>query len=158
MVDSFIQSRWSLIQLRPVHGFSRVRPSCGEHRQEEELWSKPEQGWIKINFDGASRGNPGIFGVGCVAHNKNEVILFKGAKRLQDETNNDAEVQATLLAIELVVNMKALKVHLEGDYKISHIVRGGNALVDALSNMACELDKGVMRWWDKDDATTQWHV
>lgn len=90
------------------------------------MWARPEQGWIKINFDGASRGNPRISGVGCVARDEEAKILFKGAQMLQDGTNNEVETQAALLAVELPKNMNILRVHLEGDSQVvvDAIVKG----------------------------------
>lgn len=105
MVDKHIQSRWPLVQCRPIHGFSRVHLSSMVVRRDEEVWTRPEQGLIKVNFDGSSRGNMGISGVGCVARDEEEKILFKGVQRLQDGTNNDMEIHTALLAIELANNM-----------------------------------------------------
>lgn len=82
------------------------------------MWSTSEQGCIKINFDGASRGNLSILGVGCVARDEEGIILFKGARMLHDETNNKVEVQVALLVVELAANMNVPKVHLEGDSKV----------------------------------------
>lgn len=31
-------------------------------------WISPPKGWIKINVDGAAKGNPGPIGYGRVAH------------------------------------------------------------------------------------------
>lgn len=47
---------------------------------------------MKINFDGASKGNPGISRAGCVVCDDEGKVLCKGARRLQDDTNNEAEV------------------------------------------------------------------
>lgn len=54
----------------------------------------------------------------CVAHDEEGNVLFKGAQRLQDDTNNEAEAQAAFLAVELASNMKVLRLHLEGDSKV----------------------------------------
>lgn len=34
--------------------------------REEVRWECPPRGWMKINFDGASKGNPGTAGCGVV--------------------------------------------------------------------------------------------
>ncbi|XP_059067760.1 uncharacterized protein LOC131858520 [Cryptomeria japonica] len=60
-------------------------------------------------------GNPGISRVGVVVRNDKGVIIFKGARRLQDGTNNDAEAQVALMATELAINMKVSKLHLESN-------------------------------------------
>lgn len=124
--DKHIQYRWPLVQCKPIHGFNRVHPMTKVDRRGKEMWARPEQGWIKINFDGMLRGNPGISGAGCVACDEEGKVLFKGPQRLQEETNNEAEVQAALLAVELANNMNILRVHLEGDSKVvvDAIVKG----------------------------------
>ncbi|XP_059067373.1 uncharacterized protein LOC131858221 [Cryptomeria japonica] len=66
----------------------------------------------------ASRGNPGTSGVGVVVRNDKGSIIFKGARRLQDGTNNEAEAWAALLATELALNMKVQQLHLEGDSQV----------------------------------------
>ncbi|XP_059068927.1 uncharacterized protein LOC131859330 [Cryptomeria japonica] len=122
MANKLIQTNWPLLKFRPVHGQSGV--DSIEGGVSNCVRSKPEQGWVKINFDGASRGNLGISGVGCVACDVEGKILMKGAQRLQDGTNNEAHAQEALLAIELGCNLKVSKLHLEGDSKI---------IVDAIS-------------------------
>ena len=58
--------------------------------------------WMgKDRFLRASKGNLKILGVGCIARNDYGIILAIGAQRLRDETNNEVESQATLLAIKL---------------------------------------------------------
>ncbi|KAL0349464.1 UNVERIFIED_CONTAM: putative ribonuclease H protein [Sesamum radiatum] len=39
-------------------------------------WTKPEAGWIKINTDGASKGNPGVAGAGGIARNEEGAVIF----------------------------------------------------------------------------------
>lgn len=56
---------------------------------------------MKINFNGTSKGIPGISGVGCVGCDDEGKIFFTGARRLRGGTNNEAEAQAALLAVEL---------------------------------------------------------
>lgn len=49
---------------------------------EAVKWIQPEDGWTKINFDGASKGNTGPSGIGCVARDSNGGILMLEAKRI----------------------------------------------------------------------------
>lgn len=84
----------------------------GELRQE---WVSPNKGWIKVNFDGTSRGNPGVFGARVVVRDACGNILALGAKRLVDGSNNDAECQAALEAILMDKKLGVKKIHLEGD-------------------------------------------
>ncbi|XP_059067899.1 uncharacterized protein LOC131858619 [Cryptomeria japonica] len=56
--------------------------------------------------------------LGVVARNDKGDILFKGARQLQDGTNNEVEIQTALMATELAINMKIPKLHLEGDSQV----------------------------------------
>ncbi|XP_059070478.1 uncharacterized protein LOC131860125 [Cryptomeria japonica] len=78
----------------------------------------PSKQWIKINFDGASKGNLGTSGAGVVARDDSRFIIFKGAQRLPNGTNNEVEVQVAFLETELALNMKVQWLHLEGDSQI----------------------------------------
>lgn len=37
----------------------RVQSTCGVRVERQSLWYRPRNGWVKLNTDGASRGNPG---------------------------------------------------------------------------------------------------
>ncbi|XP_057863873.1 uncharacterized protein LOC131071919 [Cryptomeria japonica] len=89
-------------------------------------WTPPEKGWIKINFDGASRGNPGPSGVGVIARDDHGNILAIAAKRMVDGSNNVAECQAAMEAILMVGKLGVKKLHLEGDSQVvvNGIARG----------------------------------
>ncbi len=63
-----------------------------------------------IHTDGGSRGNPGPAAVGVVGFIEEIVVLEEG-KYLGQQTNNEAEYQAVLLALEYVPELvKAHKV------------------------------------------------
>lgn len=53
-----------------------------------------------VYTDGAARGNPGPAGAGWVIFNSKEKLLSEGKKYLGELTNNQAEYQALLLALE----------------------------------------------------------
>lgn len=61
-----------------------------------------------IHTDGGSRGNPGPAAVGVVGFIEESVILEEG-KYLGQQTNNEAEYQAVLLALEYVPEL--VKTH-----------------------------------------------
>lgn len=96
-----------------VNGHLRVNPSSD--KQVKEVWSKPEEGWIKINFYKASKGNLGPLGIRFVAWDWQGNILSFGAQRVKDGMNNIAEEMATLNGIHFGKNMGFSKLHLEGD-------------------------------------------
>nr|XP_016514683.1 PREDICTED: uncharacterized protein LOC107831437 [Nicotiana tabacum] len=68
------------------------------------LWELPEQGWIKDNTDGASRGNPGRSSFGYVLRNEEGNIVYACGKEIQEGTNTEAEVKAILEALKYCVD------------------------------------------------------
>lgn len=102
----------------------RANPQrIGEVSQE---WGPPDKDWTKVNFDGASRGNLGVFGAGFIARDNCGNILAIGAKRLVDGSNNDVECQAALEAILMAKKLGVKKLHPEGDSQtvVNEIARG----------------------------------
>lgn len=114
--DAGVLMNWPLIKFRPANGLLRVNPQrMGEGRQ---VWDPPDKGWTKVNFGGASRGNPRVYGAGVIAQDDCGNILAIGAKRLMDGSNNKAECQVALEAILMTKKMGVKKLHLEGDSQI----------------------------------------
>ena len=70
---------------------------------------------IKIYTDGACSGNPGIGGWGVVilSDNNNPVFLNGG---MQDTTNNQMELQATIQALKYLNKPKALTLYTDSKY------------------------------------------
>ncbi|XP_009784324.2 uncharacterized protein [Nicotiana sylvestris] len=64
------------------------------------LWEMPPQGWIKVNCDGASRGNPGRSSIGYALRDDEGDIKYACGKLIHDTTNNVAE------ALEIVEALK----------------------------------------------------
>eukprot|EP00253_Pinus_taeda_P011321 PITA_11321 len=63
-------------------------------------WHKPPAGFLKLNFDGASRGNPGLAGIGGVIRNHRGEILYIYSQALGEATNNEMEFAAMEKALE----------------------------------------------------------
>jgi len=90
--------------------------------------------YIKVYFDGASRGNPGKAGAGVVIKNQNNVVLARVSSYLSKKTNNQAEYLAVLLALDFIadnpnINFKNIELigdsqlvikQLAGEYKIKN--------------------------------------
>ncbi len=82
-----------------------------------------------INTDGGARGNPGPAGAGVVIRNEQQEIIGRHKKYLGEQTNNFAEYQALILALEeaaklgadnLIINMDSELIvrQMQGRYKI----------------------------------------
>lgn len=63
--DAKFLLNWPLVKFRPVNGL--LRANLQSKGNLTPKWTPPEKGWIKINFDRASRGNPGPLGAGVIA-------------------------------------------------------------------------------------------
>lgn len=67
---------------------------------------------IEVFTDGASRGNPGPAAVGVVFRQKNGPDLAEHCEAIGKATNNVAEYQAVVSALEHIRRWKVRKVHL----------------------------------------------
>lgn len=76
--DKKIQKAWPDVKFRPVNGLSLVDLNH-DIRQKEE-WCKLEEGWVKINFDGASKGNGAIRDWICGLRLEGRYYGFWGSK------------------------------------------------------------------------------
>lgn len=63
--DSRVTRVWSMFSALPSHG-SILRKGVVLNKRKLASWKPPPLGKFKLNFDGASRGNPGLAGVGMV--------------------------------------------------------------------------------------------
>ncbi len=72
---------------------------------------------IYVYTDGGSRGNPGVAGAGVVITDEAGNVLKRASKSLGIQTNNHAEYQAVILALEnlkrLVPESKRQETHIE---------------------------------------------
>jgi ribonuclease HI len=94
-------------------------------------WTLPPTGFIKINFDGASKGNPGPAGYGAVIRSSKGEILTLTAGYLGETTNNVAELTGLLQGLRTAATLPSHKIILEGDSQIiiqliTKILHGGN--------------------------------
>lgn len=59
---------------------------------------------VKIFTDGGSRGNPGNSGFGIVVHDDNGRTIYESSKYLGVKTNNEAEYEGLLSALNWLKN------------------------------------------------------
>ncbi|KAF5461917.1 hypothetical protein F2P56_017977 [Juglans regia] len=59
-------------------------------------WHRPRQGWVKLNTDGSSFGNPGTSGAGGVIRDEDGRLLLAYSVPLGLGTNNFAELRSLL--------------------------------------------------------------
>jgi len=88
-------------------------------------------GFIKINFDRDSKGNPGPAGYGAVIRSSTGEILTLIAGYLGETTNNVAEITGLLQGLRAAATLPSHKIILEEDSQIiiqliTKILHGGN--------------------------------
>lgn len=65
---------------------------------------------IIIHSDGGARGNPGPAGIGAILHDEKGNVVAKISKYLGETTNNQAEYQALISALEKAKELKVVDV------------------------------------------------
>jgi len=104
-------------------------------------WSRPPVGFLKLNFDGASRGNPGLAGIGGVIRNHEGEILHIYSKALREGTNNEMEFAA-----------------MEKGLHILRLNQTGNAVIEGDSEVAITAARKIYRGTLASKVTRHWRL
>jgi len=103
---------------------------------------------LKVNVDGASRGNPGKAGIGAVATDGSKII-FEIHEYIGLATNNVAEYRALIRALEEVRNRGFKEAKFESDSQLVVEQMNGNyrvkdetlkVLYNYARTLSCKLD------------------
>ncbi|KAG9439310.1 hypothetical protein H6P81_019475 [Aristolochia fimbriata] len=80
-----------------------------------EEWKPSPEGWICLNFDGSSMGNPGQAGIGGTFrdHTGNTLLAYSGP--IGQSTSNMAEARALLAGIKIYSTNFSGPLRIEGD-------------------------------------------
>jgi hypothetical protein len=84
----------------------------------QDYWTPPQEGFIKLNFDGASKGNPGSNGVGGVFSNHKGETLLLYATNLGIRSNNAVEIAGLGRAIKISIEGGLSSLEVEGDSQL----------------------------------------
>lgn len=79
-IGSYILCILGLHQLPPIGA------KCSVTR-----WLRPKEGWVKLNSDGYSKGNPGLSGSGSMLRNEEGLVIWAQAEYYGTQTNMVAE-------------------------------------------------------------------
>ena len=114
--DSGILNRWPLISIP----FKRVLigKQNKKERRKEIKWDPLDKDFVKLDFDGASRGNPGISGAGYVPRDSDSQVIRAACSRIPIGYNNIAEARALHLGMGLSISNGIQRIHIEGDSQI----------------------------------------
>jgi probable phosphoglycerate mutase len=88
-----------------------------QHRSPT-IWTPPPTDFIKINFDGASKGNLGPASYGATLKNSNGEILCLIVGFLGETTNNASELTSLLRGHQAATDKYHHKLILEEDSQI----------------------------------------
>ncbi len=69
----------------------------------------------KLNFDGCSKGNPGLSGAGCVLYKDDEEIWRESYFVGESCTNNQAEYAGLILGLQQAISLDIKEIMIEGD-------------------------------------------
>ena len=103
------------------------------------LWVKPTPGLIKLNVDGAAKGNPGLAGEGGVIRDHNGEFIIGFSNYYGHTSNITAEFNAIRDGLSLCCDflIEVSSVIIESDSK---------TLVDMLKNGHCKLWQVQNQW------------
>ena len=80
--------------------------------------------YLKIYFDGGSRGNPGPSAIGAVIYDKNDNLVDEISEFIGDQTNNIAEYTSLEKTLELIKKYRSKynirRIVLYTDSKLLH--------------------------------------
>nr|XP_033513226.1 uncharacterized protein LOC117277909 [Nicotiana tomentosiformis] len=79
------------------------------------LWEIPLEGWIKVNTDGAARGNPGRSAIGCCLRDDHGDVIHAHGQDINETTNTKAETSAILEALRFCKHNHISHIWLQTD-------------------------------------------
>lgn len=117
--DSFIKANWSSLKVLPSQGsFSNNTDKILAHQKAR--WLPPPHNCFKLNYDGASRGNPGNSSAGTIIIDENSKILKTVCKILPVGSNNYAEMEALSMGLEVAITLGIKEIIIEGDSMVTY--------------------------------------
>ena len=86
----------------------------------------------KLTFDGGSRGNPGLCGIGYVIYKNDNIIYKNGAIISEYNTNNFAEYSALIAGLKKAIELNIKSLQVYGDSQL--IIKQLNGVYSVKSN------------------------
>ena len=129
-----------------------IRINSKNERKDAKIFPLPE---FKLNFDGASKGNPGLSGAGMVIY-KNEEEIWSSHKFIGCKTNNQAEYSALIFGLEGALKLGIKSLLVFGDSLL--VINQVNGLYKVKSDFLLPLHKEVLSLKSKFDFIEFNHV
>jgi ribonuclease HI len=88
------------------------------HIPSPSTWTPPSIGYVKVNFGGASKGNPRPAGYGAVIRDSTRKLLMMIAGHMGETTNNVAELTGLIQGLQLAISLPNQRIILKGDSQV----------------------------------------
>jgi ribonuclease HI len=111
---------------------------------------------LKIYIDGCSKGNPGQAGAAALIYDADNRLLAKASRYLGQATNNVAEYNALLLALEEAATLKGRQLQVFSDSEL--MVRQYNGEYKIKNKTLQGLHIKVRQWVAKFDRVSLTHI
>ena len=120
---------WGISSLSEYIGILKLKMI---NKASPNFWSHPSSATVKLNFDGASNGNPGVDGFGGAVKNHHGKIqgVFWGS--LGYSTNNTTELDGLLIGVSWDIKHKLTPLIVEGDSLF--IINMANKITEGFKN------------------------
>ena len=79
-------------------------------------FTTPLEGFINLSFDGASKGNPGLVGLGWLFHDSGAKSHLIYVNHCGYTSNNEAEFVAVLQGLLMAIKLGYKNMMVEGDF------------------------------------------
>eukprot|EP00253_Pinus_taeda_P031603 PITA_31603 len=98
--------------------YPRKEMRQNKQAQSPEQFNYPKENFIKLNFDGASKGNPGNAAFGGIFRDSEQNIRWIYAEWGGEMTNNEAELWAVHQGLRIAARNNYRNLEIEGDSQV----------------------------------------
>eukprot|EP00253_Pinus_taeda_P021290 PITA_21290 len=129
LVDKWVGEDWKVNQveeeilnklnLKFEMVFHKQNPNHEMRIQSRDKFSYPKDNFIKLNFDGASKRNPGEAGFGGIFRDNSNQVRWIFADWGGEMTNNEAEFWALYQGLRIMVRNGYSNLEITGDSQIA---------------------------------------
>ncbi|XP_059076664.1 uncharacterized protein LOC131875943 [Cryptomeria japonica] len=145
-LDNWVTKNWATLKTLPLSGaISQPQPLVN---RKEVVWLPPSASKVKLNFDGASRGNPAKSAIRIAVSDDRAGIIKAQCQCIAYGTNNVVELHDLSTSLDLLLSLHLLDVVIQGNSQLElfnsftmvHCFREANKVVDFLANKASDED------------------
>lgn len=112
-------------------------------------WVAPGDGVVKLNTDGAAKGNPGVAGAGGLIRSSIGTWLMGFQLHLGVCSNMEAELQAIRCGLQLAWSCGYRKLFCESDALVAiDLIQHGNVVLHPLGCLILDIRSLLNRDWD----------